>query len=191
MEAYTAALLAAADRAEHVARVIRPSLAAEQVVISAHYVDASMAFHGAGQGLDADRILRTSMWATRGLQPDLTVVVDAPVTEAPADADPGAVRRAFLTRAEAAPDRYVVVAGEHLDLEARATGTGLVSPAVRQRISTLLALRFPRSPVPPPAEAPRRGGVRREASGDAGRAEPDAAAGAGPELARRGGQRGS
>ncbi|SEO65529.1 thymidylate kinase [Trujillonella endophytica] len=142
VEAYTAALLAAADRAEHVATVIRPALAAEQVVLSAHYVDASMAFHGAGQGLDADRILRTSMWATRGLLPDLTVVVDAPVTEAPADADPAAVRRAFLERAEAAPDRYVVVAGGRLDLELRATGS-MVTLAVRERLATLLALRMP------------------------------------------------
>ena len=112
-----------------------------------------MAFHGAGQGLDADRILRTSMWATRGLLPDLTVVVDAPVTEAPVDADPAAVRRAFVRRAEAAPDRYVVVADERLDQDARASGTGLVSPAVRQRVATLLALRFPGA-----AGVPRPGG---------------------------------
>ncbi|MGY1740909.1 MULTISPECIES: bifunctional MFS transporter/dTMP kinase [unclassified Blastococcus] len=153
VEAYTAALLAAADRAEHVATVIRPALRAGQVVISAHYVDASIAFHGAGQGLDAERILRTSTWATRGLMPDLTVVVDAPVTEAPADADPAAVRRAFLGRAEAAPDRYVVVAGERLEEEARAGGAGLVAPAVRQRVGTLLALRFP-APAPNAAEPP-------------------------------------
>ncbi|MGY1744450.1 bifunctional MFS transporter/dTMP kinase [Blastococcus sp. SYSU D00695] len=154
VEAYTAALLAAADRAEHVATVIRPSLAAEQVVISAHYVDASMAFHGAGQGLDADRILRTSQWATRGLLPDLTVVVDAPVTEAPVDADPDAVRRAFLQRAEAAPDRYVVVPGEGLEARARATGTGLVSPVVQERVATLLALRFPGAGTVPREETP-------------------------------------
>jgi dTMP kinase len=161
VEAYTAALLAAADRAEHVATVIRPALAAEQVVISAHYVDASMAFHGAGQGLDADRILRTSMWATRGLLPDLTVVVDAPVTEAPADADPAAVRRAFLGRAEAAPDRYVVVPGEALPTT---SGPGLVSPAVRQRVTTMLATRFAGTavvmPGTPGVTAPPVGSVR-------------------------------
>lgn len=149
VEAYTAALLAAADRAEHVATVIRPALAAEQVVISAHYVDASMAFHGAGQGLDADRIWRTSMWATRNLLPDLTVVVDAPVTEAPADADPAAVRRAFLDRAEAAPDRYVVVPGEQLRLAGRVGGTRPVSPAVEARVAALLALRLPHRPAEP------------------------------------------
>ncbi|WP_158548807.1 MFS transporter [Blastococcus sp. TF02A-26] len=176
VEAYTAALLAAADRAQHVATVIRPALAAEQVVISSHYVDASIAFHGAGQGLDAERILRTSMWATRGLLPDLTVVVDAPVTEAPVDADPAAVRRAFVGRADAAPDRYVVVAGEELGAEARETGVGLVSPAVRQRVGTLLGLRFPGRAGPPPA-------------GTAPPVEVGPAAGARGELARRGGQR--
>src|SRR3712207_7799625 len=41
---------------------------------------------------DADRIFRTSLWATRGLLPDLTVVVDSPVTAGPADADADAVR---------------------------------------------------------------------------------------------------
>jgi dTMP kinase len=157
--AYTAALLAAADRAQHVATVIRPALERNQVVLNTHYVDTSIAFHGAGQGLDADRIFRTSLWATRGLLPDLTVVVDSPVTAAPAGADGSAVRRAFLAQAEAAPDRYVVVPGELLDAPAEG-GTGLVSPAVRRRVTTLLALRYPAAaegavhPSSPPADPP-------------------------------------
>ncbi|MGY1811688.1 bifunctional MFS transporter/dTMP kinase [Blastococcus sp. SYSU D00820] len=137
---YTAALLAAADRAEHVATVIRPALEQAQVVVCNHYVDTSIAFHGAGQGLDADRILRTSVWATRGLLPDLTVVVDSPVTAAPTGADPAAVRRAFLAQAEAAPDRYVVVPGEGLSPDAE---EDLVADPVRRRITSLLALRYP------------------------------------------------
>ncbi|SDN93402.1 MFS transporter [Geodermatophilus sp. DSM 45219] len=138
--AHTAALLAAADRAQHVATVIRPALEDRRVVVNTHYVDTSIAFHGAGQGLDGDRIFRTSLWATRGLLPDLTVVVDSPVTAAPSGADPEAVRRAFLGLAEAAPDRYVVVPGELLD---PATGGGLVSPVVRRRLATLVATRYP------------------------------------------------
>ncbi len=141
--AYTAALLAAADRAEHVATVIRPALQRREIVVCNHYVDTSLAFHGAGQGLDADRIFRTSLWATRGLLPDLTVVVDSPVTAGPADADAEAVRAGFLARADAAPDRYVVVPGELLDLAAPADGDGLVSAAVRTRLTTLLAQRYP------------------------------------------------
>jgi dTMP kinase len=138
--AHTAALLAAADRAQHVATVIRPALEDNRVVVNTHYVDTSIAFHGAGQGLDGDRIFRTSLWATRGLLPDLTVVVDSPVTAAPAGADAEAVRRAFLAQAEAAPDRYVVVPGELLDTH---SPDGLVSPVVRRRLATLLATRYP------------------------------------------------
>ncbi|MBB3085013.1 bifunctional MFS transporter/dTMP kinase [Geodermatophilus sabuli] len=138
--AHTAALLAAADRAQHVATVIRPALERNEVVVNTHYVDTSIAFHGAGQGLDGDRIFRTSLWVTRGLLPDLTVVVDAPVTAAPAGADPVAVRRAFLAQADAAPDRYVVVPGDLLEPDADGS---LVSPVVRRRITTLLALRYP------------------------------------------------
>jgi dTMP kinase len=141
--AYTAALLAAADRAEHVATVIRPALGRREVVVCNHYVDTSIAFHGAGQGLDADRIFRTSLWATRGLLPDLTVVVDSPVTAGPADADADAVRAAFLAQAEAAPDRYVVVPGELLGTDGPSGGSGLVSDAVRRRITTLLTQRYP------------------------------------------------
>ncbi|SFP00299.1 dTMP kinase [Geodermatophilus dictyosporus] len=139
--AYTAALLAAADRAEHVATVIRPALQRREVVVCNHYVDTSIAFHGAGQGLDADRIFRTSLWATRGLLPDLTVVVDSPVTAGPDGADADAVRAAFLAQADAAPDRYVVVPGELLG----ADPGGLVSDVVRRRITTLLAQRYPES----------------------------------------------
>jgi dTMP kinase len=131
-------------------------------------VDTSIAFHGAGQGLDADRIFRTSLWATRGLLPDLTVVVDSPVTAAPADADPEAVRRAFLAQADAAPDRYVVVPGELL-----AEGEdGLVSPVVRHRIESLLALRYPAAaegtaPADPPV-AVRSPATRDAAGGSVG-----------------------
>jgi dTMP kinase len=141
--AYTAALLAAADRAEHVATVIRPALQRREVVVCNHYVDTSIAFHGAGQGLDADRIFRTSLWATRGLLPDLTVVVDSPVTAGPADADADAVRAGFLAQADAAPDRYVVVPGELLDADPSEDGDGLVSAVVKRRLTTLLTQRYP------------------------------------------------
>jgi dTMP kinase len=165
LTAHTAALLAAADRAQHVATVIRPALEANRVVVDTHYVDTSIAFHGAGQGLDGDRILRTSLWSTHGLLPDLTVVVDSPVTSAPAGADAEAVRRAFLALAEAAPDRYVVVPGELLDTGA---DEGLVSPVVRRRLAALVATRYPSAageePVPAgpatPGAAPAAAGER-------------------------------
>lgn len=158
--AHTAALLAAADRAQHVATVIRPALEHNRVVVNTHYVDTSIAFHGGGQGLDGGRIFRTSLWATRGLLPDLTIVVDSPVTTAPAGADAAAVRRAFLAQAEAAPDRYVVVPGELVDAGG---AQGMVSPVVRRRLATLVATRYPaaarhadgsRGPTPPAATSP-------------------------------------
>jgi dTMP kinase len=166
--AHTAALLAAADRAQHVATVIRPALEANRVVVNTHYVDTSIAFHGAGQGLEADRIFRTSLWATRGLLPDLTVVVDSPVTSAPPGADAEAVRRAFLAQAEAAPERYVVVPGELLDPAAEG---GLVSPVVRRRLAGLVATRYPAAAeaAPVPAEPAMPGATSTAAAERAGR----------------------
>jgi dTMP kinase len=121
--------------------VIRPALEDTRVVVNTHYVDTSIAFHGAGQGLDGDRIFRTSLWATRGLLPDLTVVVDSPVTAAPRGvrtprrcAGPSSPRpRPHRTATSSSP-------GELLDTH---SPDGLVSPVVRRRLATLLATRYP------------------------------------------------
>jgi dTMP kinase len=119
------ALLYAADRAEHVASVIRPALASGAVVITDRYVDSSLAYQGAGRDLSMGEVERLSSFATSGLKPDLTVLLDVRVEDGLArtslrDASPDrleqesvefhqTVRDAFRELANTSPDRYLVV----------------------------------------------------------------------------------
>jgi dTMP kinase len=123
--AQTEALLYAADRAEHVANVIAPRLASGAVVISDRYLDSSIAYQGYARGLDIDVITGTSLWATGGLLPDLTLLLDLDPEvglrrargrsgrldrlEAEALDFHKRVREGFLTLANGAPSRYAVV----------------------------------------------------------------------------------
>ncbi|MFC7164072.1 dTMP kinase [Aquipuribacter hungaricus] len=121
------ALLFAADRAQHVATVVEPALADGAVVLSDRYVDSSVAYQGARGDLAPEEVARLSRWATDGLRPDLTVLLDVdPVLargrldgrDGPAGADRveragtafhEQVRSSFLELAALDPRRYLVV----------------------------------------------------------------------------------
>lgn len=77
----TELLVFAADRAQHVRRVIRPALAANQIVISDRYADATVAYQGAGRGFPPELIKEIVQLATEGLKPDLTVLFDVGIDE--------------------------------------------------------------------------------------------------------------
>jgi dTMP kinase len=117
-------MLYAADRAEHVEKVIRPALRRGAMVVCDRYVDSSLAYQGAGRALDPADVARINEWATGGLVPDLTVLIDVPPQvglarfASPADrieAEPlefhERVRREFRALAAAEPERYLVVDG--------------------------------------------------------------------------------
>ncbi|MEV4722910.1 dTMP kinase [Micromonospora humida] len=119
------ALLYAADRAHHVATVVRPALIRGAVVISDRYVDSSLAYQGAGRTLPVDEVSWLSSWATGGLKPDLVVLLDvdprtglsraaarnqgADRLEAESVAFHERVRYAFLDLAANDPKRYLVL----------------------------------------------------------------------------------
>ncbi|MEV6866380.1 dTMP kinase [Streptosporangium subroseum] len=124
LSARSEALLYAADRAEHVEKVIRPALYRGSMVISDRYVDSSLAYQGAGRALDRADVVRINTWATGGLVPDLTVLIDTPPSVGLArlggaadriEAEPlefhERVRREFRSLAAAEPDRYAVIDG--------------------------------------------------------------------------------
>ncbi|WP_405571608.1 dTMP kinase [Streptomyces sp. NBC_01167] len=139
------ALLYAADRAEHVGSVVRPALERGAIVISDRYIDSSVAYQGAGRDLSPTEIARISRWATDGLVPHLTVLLDVSpeaarerFTEAPdrLESEPAEfhqrVRSGFLTLAAADPGRYLVVdAGQEPEA---------VTTVVRHRLDQLLPL---------------------------------------------------
>ena len=110
----TEALLMAADRAEHIAEVVRPALVAGRHVVSDRSVWSSIAYQGAGRGLDPEELLQINRWATSELFPDVVVYIEVP--SAVALARTGAPR----DRLEAAgEDFHKRVAGAFGDLARR------------------------------------------------------------------------
>ena len=139
------ALLFAAARGDHAARVIRPALERGEIVISDRYLDSSVAYQGVARGLGAERVAELSLWATGGLVPDLTIVLDVDPALGLArvvgpdrlESEPlewhARVRQGFLDIAAAAPDRYLVLDGsrpaEDLAVEIAVAVSALVGDA--------------------------------------------------------------
>lgn len=121
LDARSEALLFAAARGEHVARVIRPALDRGAVVVCDRYLDSSVAYQGYGRDLGAGKVRDLSMWATNNLLPDLTIVLDIDpllgltrITNPDRlEAEPieyhARVRAAFLAIAGADSERYLVL----------------------------------------------------------------------------------
>ncbi len=122
LDARTEALLFAGARAEHVANVILPALQRGEFVVCDRYIDSSIAYQGIGRDLGVDRIRDLSLWATGGVVPDLTIVLDMDasvgLTRVGNDLDRleqepqgfhDRVRKAFVELALHAPERYRVV----------------------------------------------------------------------------------
>jgi dTMP kinase len=140
------ALLYAADRAQHVAQVVRPALARGAAVVQDRYIDSSLAYQGAGRALVASDIRRISEWATEGLWPHLTVLLDLSAeiaAERRAQRDERAdrleseaadfherVREEFLMLANADPERFLVLDASAPVDELHTAIVGRIAPLV-------------------------------------------------------------
>ena len=146
MEPRAEALIYAAHRAHHIATLVRPALERGAIVLQDRYLDSSVAYQGAGRVLDATEIRDLSLWATGGLLPDVTVLLDLDETvgrerldgartrydrlEAEASDFHARVRSAYLELAAAEPERFLVLDGSRPVDE--------LAAAIRDRVSDLL-----------------------------------------------------
>jgi dTMP kinase len=125
MHLETEAMLMFAARREHLAQLIEPALARGEWVICDRFSDATYAYQGGGRGLDKEKFAQLEQWVHGHLQPDLTLLFDLPLAVAreriaaqSRDLDRfeqeradfhERVRRAYLERAAAAPQRIQVI----------------------------------------------------------------------------------
>ena len=142
MDLETETLLMFAARCEHVQTVIRPALASGRWVVSDRFTDATFAFQGGGRGVDSARIATLEDWVQQGLQPDLTLLFDAPTEvaharmagerqldrfEQEAAAFHQRVRAAYLARAAADPTRIVLIRADQPLAQVRADALAAVA----------------------------------------------------------------
>ena len=141
------ALLYAADRAHHVATKLRPALEAGHVVIVDRYLDSSVAYQGAGRELETKEVRDLSLWATNGLLPDVTVLLDLDPETARTRRDQtgtepdrlerekieffSAVRKCYLELAANEPERFLVIDAT--------LGKDEIQALIRSRVAELLS----------------------------------------------------
>jgi dTMP kinase len=145
MDPRTEFLLFSASRAQLVNQFIRPQLEAEKIVICDRFFDSSLAYQGYGQGLNLDMLRRVTEFATGGLVPDLTLLLDLDAESGLRRRESGGnwnrldaydlefhrrVRNGYLELASQEPQRWVVIDGS--------PGREVVKTAVQQAVDAFL-----------------------------------------------------
>lgn len=137
------ALLYAADKAHHLAEVVRPALDRGEIVVCDRYVDSMLAYQGAGRVLDHDQVELMARWATEDLRPQLTVLLDLDPSaavetmterdrlEAAGEAFHQSARSYFLTVAARDPEHYLVLPARN--------SVESIAAAVQDRLGELIA----------------------------------------------------
>lgn len=137
------ALLYAADKAQHVYSLVRPALQRGAVVVCDRYVDSMLAYQGGGRVLQLEDVERIARWATEDLRPDLTVVLDAELSqgvhaksskdrlESAGDVFHERTRLFFLDLARREPERYLVLNARASREEIAGKVAARVAPLVR------------------------------------------------------------
>lgn len=148
MYARTEFLLFSASRAQHVHEVIRPHLESGGVVVSDRFYDSSLAYQGYGHGLDRNDLLQITAFATRGLVPDLTILLDVPVEAGLERRRNGSkwdrldaydlefhqrARNGYLELARSDPERWIVLDGTRPIYDLRAE----IQAAVDDRLNEI------------------------------------------------------
>lgn len=140
------ALLFAADRAHHVATVVRPALARGEVVVTDRYLDSSVAYQGSGRELGFDQVRDLSLFAVDGLLPQLTVLLDLDAAKAAArrnktGSEPDRLERAKIEFFESARQAYLKMAADEptrfLVLDAEQS-VDAMQAKIRERVQGLL-----------------------------------------------------
>ena len=149
LEPRAEALLMAADRAQHVATVLRPALNRGKDVVCDRFVGSSLAYQGHARGLGVDEIAAISAFATDGLVPDLVVLLEVPAEEAQrrlaAAGKPDRFESAGVEFHAQVAEGYRMVAAHNLDRWVVLDGSGSVDE-VAERISAVVEDRLGSGP---------------------------------------------